>query len=250
MKTRDRSNTPIYRQIAYQVIGEIQSGRYQSGDRLPSENQLAAQYGVHRLTIRQAMAFVVEKGLAFRHQGKGTFVSEPRINYGINQGTNFRHTLLELGYLPSLKILNVQTVPASEPLADLLATSPDTNLIQIKVLRCASSRMTGLKIPEDQPLCISLSYLRFEQFPGLSEQIYQARSLYSLLRSQYGVQPRRTRTQIETESPSQEDIHLLKMPSSIPVLITRGIVQDQQDQPMEYTISRFRGDRFTLEVSG
>jgi len=249
VKTRNRSNPPIYRQIAYQLIREIQGGRYQPGDRLPSENQLAAQCGVHRLTTRQALAFVVEQGLAFRHQGKGTFVCEPRINYSINQGTNFRHTLLELGYLPSLKILSVQTIPASESLANSLEVPRSTNLLQIKLLRCASSRMTGLKIPEDQPLCISLSYLRFEQFPGLAEQIYQARSLYSLLRSQFGVQPRRTRTQIETEPPSQEDIYLLKMPSNIPVLITRGIVHDQQDQPMEYTISRFRGDRFTLEVS-
>jgi len=132
MTTHDRPNTPIYRQIAYQVIGEIQSGGYQPGDRLPSENQLAAQYGVHRLTIRQALTFVVEQGLAFRHQGKGTFVTEPRLNYSINQGTNFSHTLLELGYLPSLKILKVQTIPATEPLADFLEISPGISLIEIR----------------------------------------------------------------------------------------------------------------------
>lgn len=249
MKTRNCSNPPIYRQIAYQLISEIQSGRYQPGDRLSSENQLAEQFGVHRLTVRQALAFVVEQGLVYRHQGKGTFVAEPRINYSINQGTNFRHSLLELGYLPSLKILNVQIVPASESLANLLEVSLNTNLLKIKLLRSASSRMIGFKIPEDQPLCVSLSYLSLNQFPGLSEQIYQARSLYSLLRSQFGVQPRRARTQIETEPTSQEDIDLLKVPSSIPILITRSIVHDQYDQPIEYTVSRFRGDRFTLEVS-
>lgn len=244
-----RKGMPIYRQIAYQLIGEIQSGVYQPGDRLPSENQLATQYQVHRLTIRQALTLVVEQGLAFRHQGKGTFVREPRLSYGINQCTNFSHTLQELGYLPSLKILKVQSIPATELLSNLLEISSGTELVEIQILRTASFQMTGLKIPEFQPLCISLSYLRLDKFPELIEEIYQAQSLYSFLRSQYGIEPRRTRTQIETELPSQEDIRLLKIPPSVPMLITRGVVQDQYDQVIEYTISRFRGDRFTLEVS-
>ncbi|WP_143288214.1 GntR family transcriptional regulator, partial [Calothrix rhizosoleniae] len=55
MTTNESPKTPIYRQIAYQLIGEIQSGVYQPGDRLPSEHQLATQYQVHRLTIRHAL---------------------------------------------------------------------------------------------------------------------------------------------------------------------------------------------------
>ena len=241
-------HVPRYRQIAYQIIGEIQSGIYQPGDRLPSENQMASQHNVHRLTIREALTLVVQQGLAFRHQGKGTFVTEPRINYGINEGTNFSHNLLELGYLPSLKILKVQTIPATEPLAKLLDISSNNKLIEIKVLRTASPKMKGLKIPEAYPLCISLSYLRAEQFPEIIEDIYQSHSFYSILSKKYQIQPHRTKTQIETELPSSEDIQLLKMPSNLPILITRSIIQDQYDQIFEYTISRFRGDRFTLEI--
>ena len=114
MTTSEQPKTPIYRQIAYQLIGEIQSGVYQPGDRLPSENQLATQYQVHRLTIRHALDLVIEQKLAFRHQGKGTFVTEPRVNYVINQNTNFTHNLSELGYLPCLKILEVQQISATE----------------------------------------------------------------------------------------------------------------------------------------
>lgn len=249
MATCNRSSPPLYRQIAYRVIGEIQSGVYQPGDQLPSENELAAQFGVHRLTARQALRLVVEQGLAFRHQGKGTFVAEPKVNYRIYSGTNFSHTLLELGYLPSLKVLKAQAIPATESLAHLLKVPPGTQLAEIKVLRSASSRTVGLNIPEFQPLCISLSYLRLDRFPGLLESIYQAHSLYGLLRQRYGTELHRISTQVETEPSSQEDIRLLKIPPHVPVLVTRGIAQDQEDQVIEYTISRFRGDRFTLEIT-
>ena len=99
-------------------------------------------------------------------------------------------------------------------------------------------------------MCISLSYLPVNYFPEILTAIYQAKSLYSFLRHHYQIEPRRTGTQIETSLPSPEDIHLLKMPFNVPILITRGVVRDLQNRAIEYTISRFRGDRFTLEISG
>ena len=250
MTIGEPSKTPIYRQIAYQLIGEIQSGVYQPGDRLPSENQLATKYQVHRLTIRHALNLVIEQRLAFRHQGKGTFVTEPRVNYVINQHTNFTHNLRELGYLPCLKILEVQQIPATEPLTELLEVSRGRELAKIKLLRTASPQIKTLPNPEFQPLCISLSYLPLNYFPEILAEIHQVRSLYSFLRNHYGIEPRRTRTQIETSSPSQEDIDLLKIPVNVPILITRGVVRDLHNRAIEYTISRFRGDRFTLEITG
>ena len=65
----------------------------------------------------------------------------------------------------------------------------------------------------------------------------------------YSVEPKRIRTYIETEVVTPEDAELLQIPTGSPVLITKATVQDQEQQIIEHTISRFRGDRFTLEVS-
>ncbi|KST67492.1 phosphonate metabolism transcriptional regulator PhnF [Mastigocoleus testarum] len=250
MISQHQEGVPLYRKIAYQLIGDIQTGVYKPGDKLPSENQLAAHHNVHRLTVRQAIGMIVEQGMAYRQQGRGTFVAQPRLHYSINTKTSFSNSLLKLGYLPSLKIINVQTVIASEQLAILLEVPPNSILIELKVLRTGSPQITGNSIPAHEPLCVSLSYLPLDKFPELPNQIYKSYSLYGILQKFYGIETKRIRTYIETEIVSPEDAALLQIPTGSPVLITRATAQDQHQQIIEHTISRFRGDRFTLEVSG
>lgn len=249
MTLQRTDDLPLHRQLAQQLIQEIQSGVYAPGDRLPSENQLAAQYGIHRLTVRQAMNSLEEQGVVYRHQGRGSFVAEVKLDYAINASTNFRHNLIESGYLPTLRIISCQTVPATEHTAQWLKVDVKTALICIKILRSASPQMTGHTIPTTQPLCISLSYLVLQKFPDIPAQIYHSQSLHSLLRNRYSIQPYRSQTQIEAELASRDDAQLLQTSIGSPILVTRGLSQDQHSNLIEYTVSRFRGDRFTLEVS-
>lgn len=244
-----RTSEALYNQIAQQLIADIKTGVYRPGDRLPSENELAAQHGVHRLTARQAITAVVEKNLIYRMQGRGAFVKEQKIDYSLNFNTNFTQSLFNLGYLPCLQILSSKVITATEELAKLLETNVENSVIKIKVLRAATPTIKDTTIPEMYPLCISTSYLLLEKFPDLPVLIYKAHSLYSLLRNHYGIQPRRTSTKVETEVASKEEAKLLKISPSTPVLVTKSQVCDQHDYLFEYTVSRFRGDRFTLEVS-
>lgn len=237
-----------YNQIAQKLIADIQSGVYRPGERLPSENELATVHGVHRLTARQALTALAEKDLIYRMQGRGAFVKEQKIDYSLNFGTNFTQSLFNLGYLPCIRILSSQVITASAQLANSLETNVGISVTRIKVLRAATSTMTDTTVPEMQPLCISVSYLLSEKFPDLPVLIYKSHSLYSLLRNHYEIQPRRTRTQIETEAVSKEEAKLLKITPGTPVLVTKSKVCDQHDFLFEYTVSRFRGDRFSLEV--
>lgn len=67
---------PIYQQIRDYLRKEILSGRWKPGDRLPSENELSAQFGGSRITVKQALAELVKEELVYRIQGRGTFVAE------------------------------------------------------------------------------------------------------------------------------------------------------------------------------
>ena len=87
-------------------------------------------------------------------------------------------------------------------------------------MRTAIVRNNPTVLKEFQPLCWSTSYLIAEKFPDLSVLIYQAKSLYSLLQKNYQVQPDRTRTKIETEIASREDVQLLQIAPGIPMIIT------------------------------
>jgi DNA-binding GntR family transcriptional regulator len=72
----------LYRQVAEQLVDDIQSGTWTVGDNLPSETQLAINFQVSRQTIRQALQCMQENGFIHRQQGAATKVistSQPRI---------------------------------------------------------------------------------------------------------------------------------------------------------------------------
>ncbi|MDZ8109890.1 MAG: phosphonate metabolism transcriptional regulator PhnF [Nostoc sp. DedQUE12a] len=249
MKSIQEKGKSLYHQIAEKLIADIRAGNYLPGDRLPSENELALQYGVHRFTARMAITSLVTQDLAYRIQGRGAFIKEQRIDYSLNFKTNFTQSLLNFGYLPCVQILSSKLITASEQLANLLETNIGSSVFQVKFLRVASLTMTDTTVPQWNPLCISISYLLSERFPDLPILIYKSQSLYSLLRNQYGVEPRRTRTQIETQAAYKEEAKLLNISPGAPLLTTKSQVRDQHNFLFEYTVTHFRGDRFTFEVS-
>lgn len=67
---------PLYARIRDYVREQMAGGIWKPGDRLPSENELAAQFQVSRITVKQAMAALAKEGYVYRIQGKGSFVSD------------------------------------------------------------------------------------------------------------------------------------------------------------------------------
>jgi GntR family transcriptional regulator, arabinose operon transcriptional repressor len=68
---------PLYIQLRTFVLEQIQQHHWLSGDRLPSENELANQFGVSRITVKNALKTLVKEGLIYRIQGRGSFVAAP-----------------------------------------------------------------------------------------------------------------------------------------------------------------------------
>jgi len=75
-----RSSVPLYYQLQELLHQQIASGRFKVGDALPSEGELCRLFGVSRIVVRQALQVLVDDGEVVRMQGKGTFVSEPKVD--------------------------------------------------------------------------------------------------------------------------------------------------------------------------
>lgn len=67
---------PLYQRIFGVLHQRIRSGGYLPGHQLPTEQELAAEFGVSKGTIRQALGVLADRGLILRKQGSGTFVTE------------------------------------------------------------------------------------------------------------------------------------------------------------------------------
>ena len=70
-----QSNKPLYRQIYDAIAAEIHSGALQPGQRVPSENEVAAHHDVSRITSKRALELLAQQGLITRIAGKGSFVT-------------------------------------------------------------------------------------------------------------------------------------------------------------------------------
>jgi GntR family transcriptional repressor for pyruvate dehydrogenase complex len=79
LATASLRNEPAYRSVVRSIESKIMSGQWSVGDRLPAETAMAADFGVHRSTVREAIRVLEQNGLVRRHEGgKLLYVTAPR----------------------------------------------------------------------------------------------------------------------------------------------------------------------------
>ena len=66
---------PLYSRVSSIIQNKILSGQYESGDKLPTEDELVEYFRVSKITVRNALALLETEGLIVRTRGKGTFVA-------------------------------------------------------------------------------------------------------------------------------------------------------------------------------
>ncbi len=89
MQLRPEAPDPLYIQLRDTLEAEIRAGRYAAHQRLPSERELSAKFGVSRMTARQALLEMARNGAIYTRAGKGTFVAEPKIDQQLQALTGF-----------------------------------------------------------------------------------------------------------------------------------------------------------------
>lgn len=234
---RGEGGAPIYRQIRDVLFAEVRE-RYRSGDALPSENELAQRFSVNRHTLRRAIDELVADGIVERRHGKGVFVLEPAINYTIGSSTRFTETLQSLGRATKTQVQRKLIVPARGGVASRLAIEEDNNVIFIETLRFV----------EDKPFCIISHFLPYQDFPELLQD-YEDGSLHGYLKKKFAVVLKRTESLISAVLPDVDDASALNMPRQTPVLRVKSLnLNTHTGKPVEYAITRFRGDAAQLSV--
>lgn len=106
----DRS-VPLYYQLANLLSEKILSQELRTGDRLPTEVELVREYGISRITVRQALRRLEEQQLIRREVGRGTFVNEYRPFTGALEVQGSLDSVISLGRNP-VKVIEIRTVKA------------------------------------------------------------------------------------------------------------------------------------------
>jgi len=233
--TRGEGGVPIYRQIHRVLANEIRE-LYMPGDSLPSESELAERFAVNRHTLRRAVDELVADGIVERYHGKGVFVLASTINYTIGSTTRFTQTLQSLGHTTISRVLRKQVIPARCGVASRLQIEEGKEVVFIETLREV----------EDKPFCIISHFLPLQMCPQLMQR-YDSGSLHDFLKMHCGIELKRSESLISAVLPEADDASLLNMPRHAPVLRVKSINLDiKSNNPVEYAVTRFRGDATQL----
>ena len=93
----------LYAQIREKIREQIAGGDLKPGEKLPPEEELAAQLGVSRMTMRRGILDLIDEGALYRRRGVGTFVARRHIERNHNRLTSYLDSAAEEGFTPELK---------------------------------------------------------------------------------------------------------------------------------------------------
>src|SRR5512139_231426 len=103
---------PLYTQIRKSLRDDITKKVLTPGQKLPSEDELATQFGVSRMTVRQGITDLIDEGVLYRRRGVGTFVAQFHVERDHNRLTNFFDTARAEGFEAEIQILVREVIPA------------------------------------------------------------------------------------------------------------------------------------------
>ena len=139
---------PLYQQIKDDIKSAIEHGKYKPKEQIPTEPELSAEYSVSRVTVRRAVEELCSEGYLVKQQGRGTFVSAPRIHRKFsvsNQVVSFTKTCREYGMLAGAKVAERKIVPVREDEKAFWGCGDDALLLYIQRIRTADGQPVFLE---------------------------------------------------------------------------------------------------------
>lgn len=224
-----------YLEVKNHLIHKINEGFYKAGDKIPSERALSEEYGVSRMTARQAVSALVIDGVVYRETSKGTFVSTKQFSQ--KNVKSFTQTLMDQGFEPFTEIIEFAKVHSLGEISTVMGLPYETSYFKIKRLRYGNG----------VPMALETIYLPVEKCQGLKvEDIGQ--SLYEALEAKFGYVVGRVSNDIDACISSRIMMHLFKVQKPVALLRITGVSYTTEGEMLFYEDSYYRSDLYRYQV--
>ena len=231
----DLGYQPQYRQIE-QALRERIAG-LPPGAKLPSDTDLCAEFGVSRMTARNAMERLAADGLVRREPGRGSFVAAPPPHRRANRLMTFSQEMRRTGRVPRSRILARVVRPATPTEAATLGIPPRQSIVYLRRLRLA----------DDEPIALEATVLVGTTAEAVMAADLASGSLHEAL-GRGGFMLYRGTGTITAVAASAEDAQLLDIHDGDPLLVERRVIVDGYGRRIEATESRYVAGRYGLDI--
>ena len=228
---------PYYTYIARTVRQRILRSEYSAGDKLPSEEAMCQEFGVSRMTVRHALAELVNAGLIHRVKGVGAFVTSGQLERDLNSITGFYEEFENLGLNPASRVL------VSEHRFPSMHEQQKLGITKYQPVRF----VRRIRYLSDVPMGVQSLTVPIHVVPDIDEIDLETTSFYRHLRD-LGIPLERADQHISAVV-DPELAGILGIPGGIPYLQVERTSFVRGNQAAELLVSSFRADKYSYHVS-
>lgn len=231
-------SVPLYYQLGSLLREKIVSGQLSPGDRIPTEAELSQEYGVSRITVRQALAAMEEDGLIRREAGRGTFVTEHRSYTETLKVQGSLDDLISMGVTTAVKLLDLRTVKATPEQAEALDVPPNTPL----------TRCTRLRLHQDEPFSYIVNLLPEEIGRRIPRADWQKGAILKVLEEKLKIPIHDADQTVRASLADANLARLLGTRIGAPLLSVDRVVRARDGKPVESVHTFYRSDIYSFNV--
>ena len=196
-----------YQEVLVYLKEQIQRGKYNIGDYLPSENELCAQFSITRTTARKALDELLKEGFIKKIHGKGSRVAERRKSLGLLSVKGFSEAVGE----------NVHTEFLQNPVETTWSEDIQHPLREAdKNGKCFF--FERLRFVGESPVMIGKNWFPAAELPGFLDQEFIEGSFFKTLSKKYLIEILGSSSEIRAESAGEVEAKILQIEQGTPIL--------------------------------
>lgn len=229
------NTSPLYKQVAIQIQDHINASNLSKDDAIPTENMLMDHFKVSRVTIRKAIETLVDKGILYKVHGSGTYLSHDKIEHDIFKLQGFTQEMEELNSVVSNKVLDFKMINPQTEVQEVLNIEANEKVYYIKRLRLA----------DDEPLVLEISFLPVKLFPELSIHIMEHSKYEYIEEKGYKIDKRYG--ELKPILPTEEISDLFHLNKQEPLLFLHAHSTFDTDTVFEYSEVFFHPNKYAFK---
>jgi len=241
MALKRKAGIPLYLQVKENLLQKIDAGTWAEESLIPTESELCEEYGVSKITVREAIRILVRDGRLSRKPGKGTFVTRPKIEQQLNRFFSFTKWALQNDLRPASRILRVEAVACHRHIARHLGIPEGEQVCRIERLRLGNG----------EPLTLEVIWVPCGLCPDLHLHDLANVPLNDILQNEYGIQLVRATESIEAATADEYLARQLAIEKDVVMLHVEHTAFTRGGRIVYFVTTSYRGDRvkFSIELS-
>ena len=226
------SPIPVYYQLKEDILKKIREGVWKVGQCIDSERELSENYGVSRMTIRQALGELVQEGRLIREKGKGTFVCEPKVKQ--KDMMSFSEIIKRTGRTLETKVIEFNKIPTPEDLTDTFSFE-------------AAYKINWNRIVDGECIANQIVYIPSDYCGFINEEKLKG-SLYKIL-EEFGYSVEYSESSIKAVIMDETNKKIFGVDEQVPLLQINGKTINSDGKVLFVEEATYRSDKYILEVN-